>query len=226
MLIFLRFFFIISFPFLSSYQFYQAKVEQAIFHAYHDPASIFLTNRSEKLANPPRLVRLPRGGKRSVVRRVHRVKFSSPNLPLRYGEKRKDEYIEERVLSILHRYLGISSFLPRKKLLFKKKKKSTIPPCNFHVELTRDRFAISPYDFSNARRWYEVDLHEGRKEGEKRKRETEENEIMLWTVGRGGAKARSSVITCARTPFIKYLAYTRSKKYIYIPGIEIKISID
>lgn len=152
MLIFLRFFFIISFPFLSSYQFYQAKVEQAIFHAYHDPASIFLTNRSEKLANPPRLVRLPRGGKRSVVRRVHHVKFSSPNLPLRYGEKRKDEYIEERVLSILHRYLGISSFLPRKKLLFKKKKKSTIPPCNFHVELTRDRFAISPYDFSNARR--------------------------------------------------------------------------
>lgn len=88
----------------------------------------------------------------SVVRRVHRVKFSSPNLPLRYGEKRKDEYIEERVLSILHRYLGISSFLPRKKLLFKKKKRSTIPPCNFHVELTRDRFAISPYDFSNARR--------------------------------------------------------------------------
>lgn len=53
MLIFLRFFFIISFPFLSSYQFYQAKVEQAIFHAYHDPASIFLTNRSEKIGKPP-----------------------------------------------------------------------------------------------------------------------------------------------------------------------------
>lgn len=50
----------------------------------------------------------------------------------------------------------------------------------------------------------------------------EENEIMLWT-GRGGAKARSSVITGARTPFIKYLAYSRSKKYTEQPEIEMSI---
>ena len=60
----------------------------------------------------------------SVVRRVHRVKFSSPNLPLRYGEKRKDEYIEEKEC---YQYcIGISEFrvsLPEKNCFLRRRRR-------------------------------------------------------------------------------------------------------